>query len=161
MEKINPKKARAVWQRVLQAKHEQPPMPRPERPPLPEQPSEAELLQWLAEIAALARGYRSMNAGRRTPQLRAMAAEEQGHYRQLAALFFLLYGRRPQVLSGAAPGRRSLAAGLRDAYAAEQNAVRQWREAATRYPAQRELFEDFIRDDRRHAEQLRRMMANL
>ena len=162
MVKIDPKKAQAVWQRVAQSKQEQPQQEQPtqeRRPPQWEQPPEEELRQWLAETMALMRGYRSMNAGRQTPTLRAMAAEKQAQYRQLAALYFLLYGRRPEVLSGAAPGRRSLAAGLRDAYGAEQRAVRQWREAAARYPMHRELFERFARDDRRHADQLRRIMA--
>lgn len=165
MERIDPKKAQAVWQRVMEARRGRPPIPpRPpqeERPPRREEPSREELRQWLAEIMALSRGYRRMNGGRFTPLLRRMAAEEQGHYRRLAALYFRLYGRRPEVLSGAAPGRRSLAADLRDAYGAEQSAVRQWREAAQRYPAYRELFEQFARDDRRHADQIARIMANL
>lgn len=176
MERINPEQARAVWQRVLEAKHRQPPMPpappmppippqppvspRPPTPPRPpERPSREEVRQWLAEILALARGYRSMNAGRFTPALRRMAAEEQAHYRQLAALYYRLYGSRPEVLPGASPGKRSLAADLRDAYAAEQRLVRQWKDAAARYPAQRAQLERFARDDRRHAEQLRRMMT--
>lgn len=159
MEKIDPKKARAVWQRVMEAKHRRPPMPPrppvPPQPPAPEEPSQEELRQWLAEIAALVRGYRSMNAGRFTPRLRRMAAEEQAHYRRLAALYFRLYGWRPEVLSGAAPGSRG---GLRQTYEAEQRAVRQWKEAAARYPSQRALFESFARDDRRHAAQIGRIL---
>lgn len=171
MVKIDPKKAQAVWQRVTEARRRQPPRPpmplrpptppQPPRPPMPPQPSREELRDWLAETMALARGYRMMNTGRFTAQLRAMAAEEQTHYRRLAALYELLYGRRPEVLSGAAPGRRSLAAGLRDAYGAEQRAVRQWRDAAARYPAQKALFDGFARDDRRHAEQLGRIMGQI
>jgi len=182
MEKIDPGLARAVWQRVAQARPQmpnpsRPPMPQPPQPPRPQpvpprpmppipappppppaQPTREELRQWLAEIMALERGYRRTNAGRNTPILRRMAAEEQGQYRQLAALYTKLYGGRPEVLSGAAAGGRSPAANLRDLYGAEQRAVRQWREAAMRYPAQRGLFEAFARDDRRHAEQLRRMI---
>lgn len=187
MEKIDPGLARAVWQRVAQARPPmpqpqpprpnlpQPPQPQPPQPPKPQpmppipvppppppaQPTREELRQWLAEIMALERGYRRTNAGRNTPFLRRMAAEEQGHERRLAALYTQLYGRKPEVLPGAAAGGRSPAANLRDLYGAEQRAVRQWREAATRYPKQRGLFEAFARDDRRHAEQLARIMKNM
>ena len=199
MEKIDPGLARAVWQRVAQARppmpqpqpprpnlpqppRPQPQPPQPPRPPQPQppwppkpqpmppipvppppppvQPTREELSEWIAECIALERGYRRTNAGRNTPFLRRMAAEEQGHERRLAALYTQLYGRKPEVLPGAAAGGRSPAANLRDLYGAEQRAVRQWREAATRYPKQRGLFEAFARDDRRHAEQLRRMMKN-
>ena len=189
MEKIDPKLAQAVWQRVLQAN--QPPIPRPmpqppqpvrppqpqPRPPMPQpvpplpvppppqpkplQPTQEELRHWLAETAALERGYRRTNAGRNTPVLRRIAAEEQAQYRQLSALYSRLYGRRPEVLPGAAPGGRSTAADLRALYGAEQSAVQQWREAAARYPRQRDMFERFARDARRHAEQVRQMMRNM
>ena len=194
MEKIDPGLARAVWQRVAQARPPmpqpqpprpnlsqppqlqpqppQPPKPQPPKPqpmppipvpppPPPAQPPREEMRQWLAEVMALARGFRAVNAGRNTPLLRRMAAEEEGHYRQLAALYTKLYGRKPEVLSGAAAGGRSLAANLRDLYGAEQRAVRQWREAALRYPKQRGLFEAFALGDRRHAEQLARIMKNM
>lgn len=145
MEKIDPKKAQEVWQRVLQSRQEH--------------PSEEQLQQWLSEIMARERGYRSINAGRQTPLLRKMAAEEQQHRRQLAALYFLLYGKKAEVLSGAAPDKRSLASALREAYTSEQSAMRQWRDAAQHYPMHRELFEKFVQGDRRHMELLRRIMA--
>ncbi|MBO2526555.1 MAG: hypothetical protein CW335_00010 [Clostridiales bacterium] len=145
MEKIDPKRAQEVWQRVLQSRQEH--------------PDEEQMRQWIAEIMAVERGYRRMNAGRQTPLLRQMASEEQQHRRQLAALYFLLYGKRPDVLSGAAPGGRSLASALRDAYTAEQRAVRQWRSAAQRWITHRELFEDLAQGDQRHLEFLRRIMA--
>lgn len=164
VEKIDPKLAQAVWARVLRANRPQPPIPprppMPPTPPRPEEPSREELRQWMAEILARVRGYRSVNAGRNTALLRRMATEEEGHRRQLAALYFLLYGRRPEVLSGAAPGKRSAASALRDLYGAEQRAVRQWREAARQYPTHAALFTQFARDDRRHAEQLRRILAS-
>lgn len=177
MEKIDPKLAQAVWQRVTEAKFGRPnpphpsnpprppmpPIPRPPRPvppppPNPPRPTREELREWIAECMALERGYRSVNAGRNTPLLRRMAAEEQRHERQLAALYTRFYGRWPEVLPGAAAGGRSPAANLRDLYGAEQRAARQWREAAQRYPAQRGLFDRFAQDDRRHAEQLARIM---
>ena len=210
MEKIDPRLAQAVWQRVTQARQPmpqppqppqqpqpippqpvrpnppkpnppqppkpnpqpprpirpvlpppRPPMPVPPPPPKPIQPSREELRQWLAEIIALERGYRTVNAGRNTPLLRRMASEEQAHERRLAALYTELYGGRPEVLPGAAAGKRSPAANLRDLYAAEQRAVRQWREAAMRYPARRSLFDRFALGDRRHAEQVRQMMRNM
>lgn len=182
MEKIDPKLAQAVWQRVLQANRPpipqppmpqplpprppMPPIPRPPRPvppppPMPLQPTQEELRHWLAETAALERGYRRTNAGRSTPGLRRMAAEEQAQYRQLSALYFQLFGRRPEVLPGAAPGGHSTAADLRALYGAEQSAVRQWREAEARYPRQRDMFGRFARAARRHAEQVRQMMRNM
>ena len=145
MEKIDPKKAQEVWSRVMQSKQEH--------------PDEEQLRQWLAEIMARERGYRAVNAGRQTPLLRKMASEEQNHRRQLAALYFLLYGKRPDVLSGAAPDKRALAAALRDAYSAEQSTVQQWRDAAKHYPMHRELFEKLAQGDQRHLELLRRIMA--
>ena len=166
MEQIDPRKAQAVWQRVMEARYGHPPMPPmpgrpPEGQPMPEHPFKEELRQWLAEILTRVRAYRSVNAGRNTPMLRRMASEEQAHYRQLAALYTRLYGRRPEVLAAAAPGRRSLAAFLQDSYGAEQRAVRQWRAAAMRYPMHAGMFDHFARSDRQHAEQLRRIMAQI
>lgn len=138
-----------VWQRVLQK-------PGTEIP-------ETALEDWIASCMGARRSYLAMaGQSRRLGRLfRTMAAEEAAHIRKLQGLRWLLYGRRDQIFSGSAEGKRDFHAALRSRYEAEQAAVREYRTAAQRYPQQEALFLTLAEDAERHCRLLQRAAEGL
>ena len=94
-------------------------------------------------------------------RLRAMAEEERGHVRKLSALYFLLFGRKPQILSGAAETGRSFLTALRSAYAGAVTRSRAYREAAKRWEQHSVLFNELANDEDRHARTLQTITAGI
>ena len=149
MDIYDPAQVQAVWSRVMQ-----PPQTAPE---------EEMLLQWLSGEQASAATYRALasRGGSLARRLRHMAADETRHFRRLAALYFLLFGVRPQVLRAAADTDRSLSAALRSAYPAELSAAKGYRDAARRFPEQASMFNAMADDEEHHARMLWEMTAEL
>lgn len=149
MDIYDPAQVQAVWSRVMQ-----PPQTAPE---------EEMLLQWLSGEQASAATYRALasRGGSLARRLRHMAADETRHFRRLAALYFLLFGVRPQVLRAAADTDRSLSAALRSAYPAELSAAKSYRNAARRFPEQASMFNAMADDEEHHARMLWEMTAEL
>lgn len=137
-----------VWDRVLNT-------------PQAGEPDEATLTDWIAGEQASYRTYRAManRAGRFAPQLRAIAADESVHARRLGALYFLLFGRKPQIFSGAAETARSFGAALRTAYAGELSVCRTYREAAKHWGEHAALLNALADDEERHARVLQTVTA--
>lgn len=137
----------AVWQRVLQ--------------PPQTSPDEETLLEWLAGEKGSYRYYQAMarRSARHRRQFLAMAGDEARHAARLAALYFLCFGRKPQVLSAAAETERSFGAALRAGYEAERGASRGYREAASRWPEHRTLLNELADDEARHARTLHDITA--
>ena len=140
-------RVQAVWRRVLQ--------------PPQTAPDEDTLLQWLAAEKGSSATYRAMasRGNRFAPKLQRMAADEAHHARRLAALYFLLFGVRPQVRAAAADTARSFAAALRTAYQAELIAAKTYRTAARQYREQEHLFSALAEEEQRHARLLSEMTA--
>lgn len=149
MDIYDPVQVQAVWSRVMQ--------------PPQTAPDEETLLRWLAEERASAAAYRTLAArgGSFAPRLRHMAADELRHAGRLAALYFLLFGFRPQVFPAAADTDRSFGTALRSAYQGELAAAKNYRAAARRFPEQASMFESIAADEERHARMLWEMTAAL
>lgn len=147
MDVYDPVQVQAVWRRVLQ--------------PPQTAPDEEALLGWLAAEKGSAAGYQAMasRGGRFAPRLQRMAVDEAHHARRLAALFFLLYGYRPQVRAAASDTARSFSAALRSAYHAEIAAAKAYRAAARQFREQEHLFTSLAEDEERHAATLQAITA--
>lgn len=141
---------RAVWQRVLQ---QTPSDPAPEA-------ALAALIsdEWTAHAAYLMLARR---CGRFAAVFRSMAREEACHAQKLAALYFLLTGRKSCVLRGASAQREELCCAVRARYAAEREAEQTYRASAQRYPEHAALFCALADDERRHSRRLCAVMEAL
>ena len=135
MDIYDPVQVQEVWRRVMQ--------------PPQTAPDEDTLLRWLADEYAAAMTYRRL------------AARGGATARRLSALYFLLFGVRPQVQPAATDTDRSFAAALRTAFAGETQAARVYRDAARRFPEQTSLFSALAGDEERHARWLGEMTAAL
>ena len=149
MDIYDPVQVQEVWRRVMQ--------------PPQTAPDEETLLRWLADEYAAAMTYRRLAArgGASAQRLWHMARDETRHARRLTALYFLLFGVRPQVRPAATDTDRSFAAALRTAFAGETEAARGYHDASRRYPEQASLFSSLARDEERHARWLSEMTAAL
>ncbi|MDR0889116.1 MAG: hypothetical protein LBM28_00535 [Oscillospiraceae bacterium] len=152
MNPYDPVAVQAVWNRVHNTE-----------PTTLELPLEEALQSFIDDERVNSSTYIALarKAGRHASALRAMAVEESGHARRLAALYYLLTGREYLTRAREMKMRRSFREELRLRYNEKLRSGQSYRQAAERWQEQEPLFHSLARDEQRHAEIFHGIMQNL
>ncbi len=121
--------------------------------------NEATAMQYYAALA----GKTTQSAARAV--FNRLSADERRHSRQLQTAYFLLTGNSYTPRRPAPVLPRSMLEALRERYAAEINAAKAYTDAAmligdTDEPGLRNMFIAFAADERRHANEIKRLVEN-
>lgn len=148
---MNQKREAEVWNRVMAASAESPCMPKAK----PQDCLTAEQVMELLEAEqAAACTYRVLAArvkGEVRRQLQQLSREEQGHYRKLEAVYYLMTGRRPCPDRPKAPCVACTNEELRRRYEGEVEDARKYHCLAEKAGSFAQVFHSLGHDEERHS----------
>ncbi len=156
MSNIDPKQAERVWSRVMGVSCQTASAPKAEAPQAPCLDGQTlcellcgELQQYAAycHLACMARG-----CAKKT--LQCIAADEKRHARMLAAIYYIMTGKKACPEPARAPCVACLNEALREQYAGELKASRRYAELARCAGEHACTFEALSADECRHAQML-------
>ena len=160
---IDRTREKEVWSRVMSASAGAP-MPPQQAVTRSSGLTEDRLRQFLADEAEDAHTYRTLAArtqGNARRTLEQLSQEEQGHYRKLGAVGYLLLGRKLTADRPEAARIDNVPEALRSQYRQELEGAARYRDAAKLAGDYEPLFLELAEDETRHSQTILRLLAEL